>query len=314
MCGACQVKEASWIRAKKLLLAIADHGRLKSRLHVYDLRHAHGPEAEIDVSILHAVVASIELDVVTKSRFKLVSSKHHMLRDPEPYLRRPCMADAPESTRYPPRTKTEEGALRENDWRHDHEWKFDDAHFLYSPEDYTDNAVIENSSPAGGAWADHMQPDHPGNRWRKLRLSEPGNSWHAGFKTCMDADGHERPINPQGRTGLRGRGSYALWGPNPSVDPILTRQRRSLDDPSMVVVEMLAERRANFQFGIPGVQFQCVTRAPQLHEGCKANVLVRFLLPFTVPLWCTILAGTSAPFHTQTLASWFSFVGLTCSS
>ena len=33
-----------------------------------------------------------------------------------------------------------------------------------------------------------------------------------------------RPLNPRGRTGLRGRGGLYLWGANVAVDPLLTRQ------------------------------------------------------------------------------------------
>lgn len=32
-----------------------------------------------------------------------------------------------------------------------------------------------------------------------------------------------RPINPTGRTGLRGRGVLGKWGPNHAADPIVSR-------------------------------------------------------------------------------------------
>lgn len=32
-----------------------------------------------------------------------------------------------------------------------------------------------------------------------------------------------RPLNPRGRTGLRGRGVLGRWGPNHAADPIVTR-------------------------------------------------------------------------------------------
>lgn len=32
-----------------------------------------------------------------------------------------------------------------------------------------------------------------------------------------------RPLNPQGRTGLKGRGILGKWGPNHAADPIVTR-------------------------------------------------------------------------------------------
>lgn len=37
----------------------------------------------------------------------------------------------------------------------------------------------------------------------------------------MDSDG--RPLNPMGRTGLRGRGVLGRWGPNHAADPIVSR-------------------------------------------------------------------------------------------
>ena len=38
------------------------------------------------------------------------------------------------------------------------------------------------------------------------------------------------PVNPQGRTGLRGRGCLGRWGPNAAGDAIVTRWKR---DPVM---------------------------------------------------------------------------------
>ncbi len=35
-----------------------------------------------------------------------------------------------------------------------------------------------------------------------------------------------RPLNPQGRTGLSGRGVLGRWGPNHAADPIVTRWKR----------------------------------------------------------------------------------------
>lgn len=32
-----------------------------------------------------------------------------------------------------------------------------------------------------------------------------------------------RPLNPEGRTGLKGRGILGKWGPNHAADPVVTR-------------------------------------------------------------------------------------------
>lgn len=36
-------------------------------------------------------------------------------------------------------------------------------------------------------------------------------------------NGYYSPLNPRGRTGLRGRGKLYMWGPNQAADPIVTK-------------------------------------------------------------------------------------------
>lgn len=38
---------------------------------------------------------------------------------------------------------------------------------------------------------------------------------------------NNRPLNPEGRTGLKGRGVLGRWGPNHAADPIVTRWKCS---------------------------------------------------------------------------------------
>lgn len=38
---------------------------------------------------------------------------------------------------------------------------------------------------------------------------------------------NKRPLNPEGRTGLKGRGVLGRWGPNHAADPIVTRWKVS---------------------------------------------------------------------------------------
>lgn len=55
-----------------------------------------------------------------------------------------------------------------------------------------------------------------------------------------------RPINPAGRTGMRGRGLLGRWGPNYAADPIVTRFQGSQ-------LQMVAIRRKDTgQWAIPG--------------------------------------------------------------
>ncbi len=102
---------------------------------------------------------------------------------------------------------------------------------------------------AAGKWADFDDPGRGENRWKVLGLDREGALL---TERRADAQGtvREYPLNPLGRTGLRGRGSLGRWGPNPTIDPIITRRRRGDGDED--VYEMLAERRPNFQCGIPG--------------------------------------------------------------
>ena len=37
------------------------------------------------------------------------------------------------------------------------------------------------------------------------------------------------PMNPQGRTGMRGRGTYFYWGPNHMIELIITRFKQDIN-------------------------------------------------------------------------------------
>jgi len=43
------------------------------------------------------------------------------------------------------------------------------------------------------------------------------------YEGPISFDSNGFPLNPRGRTGLRGRGLLGLWGPNHTTDPIVTR-------------------------------------------------------------------------------------------
>eukprot|EP00049_Salpingoeca_infusionum_P015657 m.306405 g.306405 ORF g.306405 m.306405 type:complete len:1729 (-) comp15922_c0_seq1:74-5260(-) len=74
-------------------------------------------------------------------------------------------------------------------------------------------------------------------------------------KYHVDEKGY--PINPFGRTGLRGRGALYRWGPNHTVDLLITRWRR--DDQSNIlrrngkpVAEFIAIKRPEGDWSLPG--------------------------------------------------------------
>ncbi len=110
----------------------------------------------------------------------------------------------------------------------------------YAPQSYTAPQVLQNDlTLRPGGWADEADPVNTVARRGPLRSV-------TGRPIQLDALGH--PLNPAGRTGMRGRGLLGKWGPNFAADPIVTRL-----DPVTGELEMLAIRRKdNGQWAIPG--------------------------------------------------------------
>lgn len=85
----------------------------------------------------------------------------------------------------------------------------------------------------------------------KMASSLPGcallntyqNQWNCS-KYELDSEG--RPLNPMGRTGLRGRGVLGRWGPNHAADPIVSAFR----DGCLHFIGI--ERRDTHEWAIPG--------------------------------------------------------------
>uniref|UniRef100_A0A915M6X9 Uncharacterized protein n=1 Tax=Meloidogyne javanica TaxID=6303 RepID=A0A915M6X9_MELJA len=96
-------------------------------------------------------------------------------------------------------------------------WDSDFGECSYLPKDYTAKTVH------GKTWADHEDPciytfnhvDDDGIN----RLSFNGLNIFSIYS--LDSTG--RPLNPFGRTGLRGRGVLGKWGPNHAADAIVSR-------------------------------------------------------------------------------------------
>eukprot|EP00730_Choanoeca_flexa_P005209 TRINITY_DN11904_c0_g1_i7.p1 TRINITY_DN11904_c0_g1~~TRINITY_DN11904_c0_g1_i7.p1 ORF type:complete len:1110 (+),score=209.84 TRINITY_DN11904_c0_g1_i7:56-3331(+) len=93
-----------------------------------------------------------------------------------------------------------------------------------------------------------------------------------------------RPLNPYGRTGLRGRGLLGRWGPNHAADTLVTRWRRTergriLERGGRPVLEFLAiERRDGEGWAIPGSfhyqgESDIATFAQSVIEEALANKL-----------------------------------------
>ncbi len=108
----------------------------------------------------------------------------------------------------------------------------------YKPEYWVDPTVLENDgSKTPGGWAD---PED----WGQIRgLEERGS-----FTGEISFDSQGRPLNPAGRRGIQGRGLLGRWGPNYTVDPVLTRQ-----NPVTGELEFLLVQREDIKlWGLPG--------------------------------------------------------------
>ncbi|VDM38554.1 unnamed protein product [Toxocara canis] len=103
----------------------------------------------------------------------------------------------------------------------------------YNPEDYTDPLTV------GKQWADNAACIP---KWNTLDGGVDRRS-HIG-KYELDSEG--RPLNPMGRTGLRGRGVLGRWGPNHAADPIVSMFRNG----SLYFVGI--ERQDTHEWAIPG--------------------------------------------------------------
>jgi ADP-ribose pyrophosphatase len=86
----------------------------------------------------------------------------------------------------------------------------------YSPPYFVDEMVISQDSTK-----------NPNGK------ADPENQWD--FKSFIDwgraftRDKHNKPLNPSGRTGIEGRGSLWLWGPNPRIFMVPLRYNRQTE-------------------------------------------------------------------------------------
>ncbi|CAH1107185.1 unnamed protein product [Psylliodes chrysocephalus] len=89
----------------------------------------------------------------------------------------------------------------------------------YDPPEY--NSKVLMNKP----WADPPLEDVSFKpKWNELD-GKINRKSHTGTYRILN----ERPLNPQGRTGIKGRGVLGKWGPNHAADPILTRWKMEQD-------------------------------------------------------------------------------------
>ena len=105
----------------------------------------------------------------------------------------------------------------------------------YNPGEFTDDSVLTEGVALG--WADPPTPQEVPDLMQRETYEGP---------ISFDAAG--RPLNPRGRTGVRGRGLLGKWGPNHAADPIVTRYHPQTG--KLQVVAVLREDTG--QFAVPG--------------------------------------------------------------
>jgi ADP-ribose pyrophosphatase len=107
----------------------------------------------------------------------------------------------------------------------------------YRPPYHVASEVLANASRRESTgWADPERLD-------ALDLGDR-TSCHGG----IDTDAVGRPLNPGGRTGIQGRGLLGRWGPNPAVDPVVSR----LNPISERLEIVLVKRADTGEWGLPG--------------------------------------------------------------
>ena len=134
-------------------------------------------------------------------------------------------------------------------------------HDDYSPPYFVNPTVIEaDRNTPGPKWAD--PEDH-----RMVHFSSRKT-----FMGQIIFDEAGRPLNPVGRTGLRGRGLLGKWGPNHAADPIVSRFKRGEEGQLEVIV---VKRKDTGEWALPGGMVDdgenvSVTVRRELEEECGA--------------------------------------------
>ncbi|ENN71170.1 hypothetical protein D910_06592 [Dendroctonus ponderosae] len=110
----------------------------------------------------------------------------------------------------------------------------------YDPPEYESKVLINKP------WADPPICDSRFSpKWNQLDGSINRKS-HTGLYEVKN----QRPLNPAGRTGLKGRGVLGKWGPNHAADPIVTRWKLGENQEKML--NGLLKKRDCGQWALPG--------------------------------------------------------------
>ncbi|CAM2712880.1 unnamed protein product [Rotaria socialis] len=114
----------------------------------------------------------------------------------------------------------------------------------YKPTEYTSPIVLKNPP-----WAD----DCDAKKIKKFNQVD-GQVDRTSYTGSYEVDGEtNRPKNPQGRTGLSGRGLLGRWGPNHAGDPLVTRWAKDQHNDKQKVLEIVLIRRKDTgESALPG--------------------------------------------------------------
>ncbi|CAF1272667.1 unnamed protein product [Rotaria sp. Silwood1] len=114
----------------------------------------------------------------------------------------------------------------------------------YEPKQYTSPIVLNNPP-----WADDPDPkkiQHYNEIDGNIDRTSAMGRYEIDKKT-------NRPKNPQGRTGLAGRGLLGRWGPNHAGDPVVTRWAKDQQGHKKKVLEIiLIHRKDTGELALPG--------------------------------------------------------------
>ncbi|KAI1712914.1 NUDIX domain-containing protein [Ditylenchus destructor] len=116
----------------------------------------------------------------------------------------------------------------------------------YNPEDYSASWLKSKYEEDEFEWIDHWDPNMYKNVYNQIdeknlvnRISYPGP---------YSFDKYGRPLNPMGRTGLRGRGMLGAWGPCHAADAIISRFRPG----TRILEAVLVRRKDNNKWAMSG--------------------------------------------------------------
>ncbi len=128
----------------------------------------------------------------------------------------------------------------------------------YDPPDYTAEKVFH------AAWAD---PPDVNDVTHPFLTSTPAG------EVAVTLNQQGQPLNPLGRTGLRGRGLLGKWGRNRAGDPLLTRVHPETGRLQLLVIQ----RKDSGEMALPGGMVDegediASTVARELHEETGATV------------------------------------------